>query len=124
MTVQNAVTVVARPMLAYGFVTGGLQALKSPKGLIGMSEKAGIPAADRVVPATSVVMMAAGTSMALGVAPRTSAVALAGCLTGLTYTLHGFWRDTEEKPRRMKRQAFVTNVGTLGGLLAVAASGR
>jgi putative oxidoreductase len=124
MPSPSALTVVARPMLAYGFVTGGLQAVKSPKGLIGMSEKAGIPAAERVVPVTSVTMMVAGTTLALGIARRASAVTLAGCLTGLTYTLHGFWRDEEEKPRRMKRQAFVTNFGTLGGLLALAATKR
>lgn len=116
--------VVARPLLAYPFVTGGLQAFKSPKGLVGMTEKAGIPEAERLVPVTSVVMMAAGTTMALGIKPRASAGTLALCLTGFTYTLHGFWRDTEEKPRRMKRQAFVTNAGTLGGLLAVAAASR
>lgn len=114
----------ARPLIAYGFVTGGVQALKSPAGLVGMSEKVGVPEAGTVVPATSVVMVAAGTSMALGIAPRTSAVALAGCLTGFTWTLHGFWRESEPGPRRAKRQAFVTNAGALGGLLAVAAAAK
>lgn len=121
---SRLVAAVARPLLAYPFVTGGLQAVRAPAGLVGMSEKVGVPEADKVVPATSVAMMVAGTTMALGVRPRSSAVVLAGCLTGLTWTLHGFWRETEEKPRRTKRQAFVTNAGTLGGLLAVAATSR
>lgn len=120
----SAALLLARPLLAYPFVTGGLQAIKSPKGLIMMSEKVGVPEADKVVPATSAAMMVAGTTMALGVKPGASALVLAGSLVGFTYTLHGFWRDTEEKPRRMKRQAFVTNAGTLGGLLAVAAASR
>ncbi|MDO9409812.1 DoxX family protein [Patulibacter sp.] len=119
---MRSLVVLARPLLAYGFVTGGVQALKSPAGLVGMSERVGVPQAGRVVPVTSATMIAAGTAMAVGVRPRTSALTLAGCLVGFTYTLHGFWRETEEKPRRAKRQAFVTNAGTLGGLLAVAAA--
>jgi uncharacterized membrane protein YphA (DoxX/SURF4 family) len=122
MSAASLTLAVARPMLAYGFVAGGLQAVKSPKGLIGVSARAGIPAADKVVPATSVTMMVAGTTMGLGVAPRLSALTLAGCLAGFTYTLHGFWRETEEQPRRTKRQTFVTNAEILGGLLAVAAA--
>lgn len=119
---MRPLVVLARPLLAYGFVTGGIQALKDPSGLVGMSERVGVPEPGRVVPVTSTVMVAAGTAMALGVRPRTSALTLAGCLTGFTWTLHGFWRETEERPRRAKRQAFVTNAGTLGGLLAVAAA--
>ena len=122
MSAASLALALGRPMLAYGFVSGGLQAVKSPAGLVGLSEKAGIPAADKVVPATSVTMMVAGTTMALGIKPRLSALTLAGCLTGLTYTLDGFWCETEERPRRIKRQTLVTNVEILGGLLAVAAA--
>jgi putative oxidoreductase len=124
MATNDAVLALARPLLAYGFVTGGVQALKSPAGLVGLAAKAGVPEADKVVPATSVTMVVAGTTMALGKAPRASAAVLALCLAGFTPTLHGFWREDEEKPRRTKRQSFVTNAGTLGGLLAVAAAKR
>jgi uncharacterized membrane protein YphA (DoxX/SURF4 family) len=124
MAPSRVVLALARPLLAYGFVTGGVQAVRSPAGLIGMASGVGIPEADKVVPATSVTMIAAGTTMALGIAPRASATTLALALTGFTYTLHGFWRESEEGPRRAKRQAFVTNAGTLGGLLAVASARR
>ena len=119
-----SLVVLARPLLAYGFVTGGVQALKAPAGLIGMAGKVGVPEPGTVVPATSAAMVLAGSTMALGVRPRTSALALASCLVGFAWTLLGFWRETEEAPRRAKRQAFVTNAGTLGGLLAVAAAPR
>lgn len=118
---RTAATLVARPLIAWSFVTGGAAALKTPRPLVGLSRKVGIPAPDVTVPVTSAAMAVAGTTMSLGVRPRASAVVLAGCLTGLTYTLHGYWRDEDPKARREHQNAFKANVGLLGALALVAA---
>jgi putative oxidoreductase len=97
---RTAATLVARPLIAWSFVTGGAAALKTPGPLVGLARQVGVPAPDVAVPVASAAMAVAGTTMSLGIRPRTSAVVLAGCLTGLTYTLHGYWRDKDPKARQ------------------------
>lgn len=112
---------VARPLLAFGFVKGGVAGAQTPQPFVGMAARAGVPADANVVRATSATMAVAGTTMALGIRPRASALALAGCLAGLTYVVHGYWREDDPKARMEHQNAFSANVGILGGLLLVAA---
>jgi uncharacterized membrane protein YphA (DoxX/SURF4 family) len=117
---RTVATLAARPLIAWSFVTGGVAALKTPGPLVGLSRQVGVPAPDVTVPVTSAAMALAGTTMSLGIRPRASAVVLAGCLAGLTYTLHGYWRDEDPKARREHQNAFKANVGLLGALALVA----
>ncbi|WP_320673074.1 DoxX family protein [Patulibacter defluvii] len=120
----SLVTVVARPLLAATFVNGGWRSLRDPAGLIGLARKAGVPAADVAVPATSAAMVGGGVALSLGIAPVTSAATLTACLAGATYGVHGFWREQEPGPRAIHRAALLTNVAVAAGLLLVAADAR
>ncbi|MGX6448151.1 DoxX family protein [Patulibacter sp. S7RM1-6] len=114
-------TAVARPLLVASFVKGGVAGVQHPEPFVGMAQEADVPAGPAVVRATSATMAVAGTTLALGIRPRASAVALAGCLVGLSYVVHGFWREDDPQARLEHQNAFLGNVGILGGLLLVAA---
>jgi putative oxidoreductase len=124
MATARILTVIARPLLSASFVSGGLAGLRGPGPLPEMARAAGIPAPEAAVQGASATMLVAGSTLALGIAPARSATVLAACLAGVTYGIHGFWRDEEPGPRLAHRNAFLANVGIAGGLALVVAQAR
>ena len=120
---------VARPMLASMFVVGGADQLKHPSAKTEVAE----PVVNRLAPAlrlpadtellvraNGVVMVTAGTMLALGKLPRVAAVALAVTLVPTTLAAHPYWREEDPDARARQRIQFLKNLGLLGGLALAA----
>lgn len=118
--------VVARPLLASVFVVGGAAALKDPgrraqkaqpvADLINQSSSTPV-SASTLVRANAAVHVGAGAALALGKAPRLSALTLAATMPATTYVGHQFWTETDPEARANQRTHFLKNLGLMGGLL-------
>ncbi len=73
-----------------------------------------------LVRGNAAVQVAAGTMLALGLAPRLSALALAGSLIPTTVAGHAFWTIEDPAARKMQRIQFHKNLAMIGGLLFAA----
>src|SRR6516165_11355992 len=70
-----------------------------------------------VVRGNAAVQVAAGGLLALGIAPRLSALALAGSLIPTTLAGHSYWAIEDPVARKQQRIQFHKNMAMLGGLL-------
>lgn len=123
---------VARPLLAGIFIQSGVAALRDPKTHADMAA----PVLDRVTAVAPVedlpdnvtlvqidagVKIGAGVLLALGKAPRLSAVMLAGTLIPTTAAQHRFWETDDPQQRANQQLHFTKNLALLGGLMLAAA---
>ena len=133
MTVSR---LLARPLLASMFVTGGANSLKDPEGKVPAAK----PVIDRVVPAiqkavpqvqiptdpvtlvriNGAAQLLAGLALATGRAPRISSAVLAATLLPTTAAGHRFWEEQDKATRGAQQIHFFKNVSMLGGLLIAA----
>lgn len=125
---MNHTSFVARPLLAGMFVYGGLDAFRNPEGKVPRAEKvapdiAGVVGVDadteQLVQFNGAVQVAAGVTLALGIFPRLSALALAGSLVPTTLAGHRFWEEEDDAARAQQTIQFLKNAAMLGGLLLV-----
>jgi putative oxidoreductase len=130
MTTTRTMLAPLRP--AAHFLTGstyallGFDALREPGGRV--DQAAPVLAAIRrwvplpeddelVVRGNAAVMVAGGTLLALGIAPRLSALVLAGSLIPTTLAGHSYWAIEDPAARKQQRIQFHKNLAMLGGLL-------
>ena len=120
---------LARPLLASTFVVGGVDRVKHPgrtaetvRPLVeSWAPRLGIPDdAELLVRANGVAMVTAGTMLALGRFPRTSAAVLAATLLPTTLADGQFWREDDPEVRARSKTRLLTNLGLLGGVLLAA----
>jgi putative oxidoreductase len=125
-------SLVARPLIAGMFVYGGLDAFRNPSGKApraakvtpAIADAVGIDAdTEQLVKLNGAVQVAAGTTLALGVFPRVSAVALAASLVPTTLAGHRFWEEADEAAREQQTVQFLKNAAMMGGLLMVVEHG-
>jgi putative oxidoreductase len=125
-------SLVARPLLAGMFVYGGLDAFRNPSGKApraakvtpAIADAVGIDAdTEQLVKFNGAVQVAAGTTLALGIFPRVSAVALAVSLVPTTLAGHRFWEEADEAARAQQTVQFLKNAAMMGGLLMVVEHG-
>ncbi len=119
----------ARVLTGSTYVLLGLDAVRAPGGrveqagplLAAMRKWAPLPEDDElVVRGNAAVQVAAGTLLALGIAPRLSALALAGSLIPTTLAGHAYWTVEDPAARKMQRIQFHKNMAMIGGLLFAA----
>jgi uncharacterized membrane protein YphA (DoxX/SURF4 family) len=119
---------VARPMIAGLFVYSGLDAFRNPAAKVPRAEKVapqivgavGIDAeTEQLVKVNGAVQVAAGVTLALGILPRVSALALAGSLVPTTLAGHRFWEEEDDAARRQQLVQFFKNLAAFGGLLMI-----
>jgi putative oxidoreductase len=123
---------VARPLLAGMFVYGGLDSIRNPAGKVPKAEKVGPDIAnlvgvdadtEQLVQFNGAVQVAAGVTLALGIFPRLSALALAGSLIPTTLAGHRFWDEEDDAARRAQTVQFLKNSAMFGGLLLLVEHG-
>ena len=117
-------------MLASIFVTGGLDQVRNPAGKTDTAEPV-IGPLRRVAPwlpqdpetlvrINGAVQLGAGTLLALGRFPRTSALVLAASVVPTTVAGHRFWEQSDPIAKIMHQIQFQKNLGLLGGLILAA----
>lgn len=126
---MNPIRFIARPMLAAIFVGAGIDTLRRPEPrakqsapvLEPITQMAPAPFDDpvNVVRANAVLHLVAGSTVALGIAPRLSALALAGSLIPTTFGGHRFWEIDDPVQRGQQQAHFLKNAAIMGGLLLV-----
>jgi putative oxidoreductase len=116
----------ARVLTGSTYVLLGFDALREPGGrvdqaapvLASIRKVAPLPEDDElVVRANAAVIVAGGTLLALGIAPRLSALALACSLIPTTLAGHSYWAIEDPAVRKQQRIQFHKNMAMLGGLL-------
>jgi uncharacterized membrane protein YphA (DoxX/SURF4 family) len=119
----------ARILTGSTYVLLGFDAFRAPGGRVDQAapvlakirKVAPLPADDElVVRGNAAVQVAAGTLLALGIAPRLSALALAGSLIPTTWAGHVYWTIEDPAARKQQRIQFHKNMAMLGGLLFAA----
>ena len=116
---------LARALTGSTYVLLGADALRTPGGRVDMAgpllaavrRVVPLPADDMVVRGNAAVMVAGGATLALGVLPRLSALALAGSMVPTTLAGHAYWAEEDPVRRKLQRIHFHKNVAMIGGLL-------
>ena len=121
---------VARILTGSTYVLLGFDALREPGGrvqqagpVLAQIRKAGVPLPDddeAVVRGNAAVMVAGGVLLSLGIAPRLSALVLAGSLIPTPWAGHAYWEVEDPAARKMQRIQFHKNMAMIGGLLFAA----
>ena len=116
----------ARILTGSTYVLLGFDALRAPGARVDQAatvldavrKVVPLPADDTlVVRGNAAVQVLAGTLLALGRAPRLSALALAGSLVPTTLAGHTYWKIEDPAVRKQQRIHFHKNIAMIGGLL-------
>jgi uncharacterized membrane protein YphA (DoxX/SURF4 family) len=108
------------------YVLLGFDALRAPGGrvdvagpvLAAIRKVAPLPEDDElVVRGNAALQVVAGGLLALGIAPRVSALALAGSLIPTTLAGHAYWTLEDPATRKLQQIQFHKNLAMIGGLL-------
>jgi uncharacterized membrane protein YphA (DoxX/SURF4 family) len=110
---------LGRFCLALIFIAGGWDAASAPGDRPAKLAALGLPQPEMLVRANGVLMLIAGSALALGHWPRMPAAVLAGLLVPTTFVGHPFWQETTPAGRAAQQAHFLKNLGLLGGLLVV-----
>lgn len=86
--------------------------------LAAIRQKVALPAGDeQLVQVNGAVQAACGVLLALGMAPRLSALVLAGSMIPTTLAGHPFWAAEDPVARQQQQVQFHKNMAMIGGLL-------
>ena len=86
-------------------------------GTIDYAAKGGVPLANILVPASGVLALLGGLSVALGFKARWGAAALVLFLVPITLMMHNFWAVADPKMAGMQETMFMKNVSMLGAAI-------
>ncbi len=118
----------ARLLTGSTYAVLGFDAFQSPGGrvamagpmLAGIRQAVPLPATDAaIVRANGAVQAVGGLLIALGLFPRTAALAVAASLVPTTIAGHPFWAENDADSRKLQRIHFHKNMAMLGGLFLV-----
>ncbi|MEV6430703.1 DoxX family protein [Nocardia sp. NPDC051463] len=127
---------LARPLLAASFVADGVDTLMHPEprakaatALVQRGEErlpdnlaAKLPSdTATVVRVNAIAQVSGGVLLALGKMPRLASLVLAATVIPAAVTEQDFWAEQDPDRKAAKRNAFLKDMGLLGGLMIAAA---
>ncbi|WP_328405082.1 DoxX family protein [Nocardia sp. NBC_00403] len=127
---------LARPLLAASFVADGVDTLMHPepraKAATALRQRgeerlpdnlaAKLPSdTATVVRVNAIAQVSGGLLLALGKMPRLASLVLAATVIPATVTEQDFWAEQDPDRKAAKRNAFLKDMGLLGGLMIAAA---
>jgi len=116
----------ARVLTGSTYVLLGFDALRAPGARVDLAapvlaairKAVPLPADDEmVVRGNAAVQVLCGALLALGIAPRLSALVLAGSLVPTTLAGHSYWAMEDPDQAKLQRIQFHKNMAMIGGLL-------
>lgn len=118
---MKTATLVGRILFSLIFIFAAFGHFKPEE--IAYAAAAGVPLAKLAVPASGLLSLAGGLSIALGYRAKLGGWALVVFLVPVTLMLHNFWSVTDPMMRQMQLAMFLKNVSLIGGALFFAARG-
>jgi uncharacterized membrane protein YphA (DoxX/SURF4 family) len=115
-TNDAAPPLLGRLLFAGGLAVLALRNLTNLDGRIAYAEAKGVPAADRLVPAASGLLLGGSLGIGLWKLPRLSAGSVATFFLGVTPVMHDFWA-VESDARGEELTSFLQNLTLLGAAL-------
>src|SRR5271168_782991 len=126
---------IARPLLSVAFIGQGVDSLRNPSsaaeaaapavgGLQALPDPVGssIPSDPRTfAQINAAVQIGGGLLLATGKMPRVASAALALTVLPANLGAHMFWSEPDPQRKAEKRQAFLTDLSLLGGLMIASA---
>jgi putative oxidoreductase len=103
----------------YGMINGAERYAKQASAAVPM-----LPEDPMIPKVQGAIMIGAGSTLALGILPKTSARLLALTLIPNTLIGHPFWKSEKPEDRRPQIIQFLKNAGLFGGLLYITADKR
>lgn len=111
--------VIGRVSLGAYLLYAGIGHFLGRKMMAGYAQSKGVSAPLFAVLASGALLLAAGVSILLGIAPYVGLALAAVFFVGVTPKMHDFW-NVEDPMQRMAEQVnFTKNVGFLGATLAL-----
>lgn len=102
------------------FAYSGVNHFTQRQMMTGYAASKGVPAAAVAVPASGLLILLGGISVALGVWPQVGAWMIAIFLLGVTPKMHDFWAVREPGQRMTEMINFTKNFALLGAALVLA----
>ncbi|WP_323793847.1 DoxX family protein [Nocardioides sp.] len=125
---------IARPLLAAGFIYGAQSALRNAEAfatkaspvadaVVPKVRNAGVPLSNNpetLVKINAAVQIAGGLALATGKAPRLGALALSASMVPTTVAGHPFWSESDPAVKKTMQMHFFKNLSMLGGAIIAA----
>lgn len=110
-------SLVGRLLFASGLTTLALRNLDNLEGRVAYADAKGVPLAEKLVPASSGLLLGGSLGIGLWKLPRLSAGSVAAFLIGVTPLMHDFWAVDEESHDE-ELTSFLQNLTLLGAAIA------
>jgi len=114
---MRALFLLGRSIFGGYFLWNGLNHFQHRRMLAGYASAKGTPAADRAVPATGAMLVAAGASIIAGVNPRQGLALLVAFLVPVSVQMHRFWEVEDPAQRQAEMINFTKNMALVGAAL-------
>jgi uncharacterized membrane protein YphA (DoxX/SURF4 family) len=111
---------VGRLLLGGFFLFSGAQHFTNVSAMAAYAAAKGVPFPIAAVLVAGVLLLIAGVTIVLGIAPRVGILASAIFLVPVTIVMHAFWRE-DGAARMLDLTNFTKNLGILGAVLMLLA---
>jgi putative oxidoreductase len=119
---MGRLSTIGRALFGGVLAFNAIDNLRDIEGMAAYADAKGVPAADRLVPLSSAMLLFGGVATAFGRVPRLAGGAIAAFLVGVTPTMHDFWNQDDDQ-REAEVIQFLKNTALLGGALFFLARG-
>jgi putative oxidoreductase len=110
---------LGRAIFGSFFLYNGINHLRHTEALEGYAAAKQVEYPHLSVKASGILMTAAGAGLILGLAPRLSALGVAGFLAAASAKMHDFWNAEDPGQRQNDMIHFSKNIALLGAALAL-----
>ncbi|WP_256392652.1 DoxX family protein [Natronoarchaeum rubrum] len=108
---------LGRLLFASGLAALALRNLTNLDGRIAYADAKGVPLADKLVPASSGLLLGGSIGVGLWKLPKLAAGSIAAFFVGVTPLMHDFWA-VDEDSRGEELTSFLQNLTLLGAAIA------
>lgn len=116
-THESPPSLLGRLLFGIGLAALALRNLTNLDGRIAYADAKGVPLADKLVPASSGLLLGGGLGIGLWKLPKLSAASVATFFIGVTPVMHDFWA-VDEDSRDEELTSFLQNLVLLGAAIA------
>ena len=118
---MKTTTLIGRILYSLIFIAAAPGHFKSET--VAYAAAQGVPLASLAVPASGVLALLAGLSIALGYRTRLGAIGAIAFLVPVTIMMHNFWAVSDPQMHQLQMVMFMKNLGLIGGALTLTAYG-